>query len=272
MNNNFKIKGHSGCKIEINDNLVTKTAKDAKYSDRLYLQMVKQNKFRHDNKYTGIKTSKVHDYGYVDENKFWFSMELIPYKTFDEFILLNGKSGLVRILDSIFNFIDNNIQGMITVDSKIFTEKFEKTKKMIFNKHQIDFEWLNKVIYDLPAKMEIPKGYCHGDFTFSNMLFGNDDIILIDFLDTFLDSPLQDIVKLRQDTRYKWSLNFVSKVQDSIKVQQALSYIDKILCDKYNFVHYKEFQILNLLRIIPYSYNKNHINNLNREITNLCLH
>ena len=44
MNNNFKIKGHSGCKIEINDNLVIKTAKDAnEYFYRIINSYVRAN-------------------------------------------------------------------------------------------------------------------------------------------------------------------------------------------------------------------------------------
>ena len=43
-------------------------------------------------------------------------------------------------------------------------------------------------------KIELPEGFCHGDLTLSNLLFNNDDIVIIDFLDTFLDSTIQDIV------------------------------------------------------------------------------
>ena len=60
------------------------------------------------------------------------------------------------------------------------------------------------------------------------MLFDNSDIVVIDFLDTFLDTPLQDIVKIRQDSKYFWSLNLVNKIQDSVKVKQSLNYIDNL--------------------------------------------
>ena len=42
---------------------------------------------------------------------------------------------------------------------------------------------------------------------------------------------------------------------------------------KYDFYkrYYKHFQVLNLLRILPYSKNKNHIDNLTKEIRLLCL-
>tara|TARA_R110002050_G_scaffold181032_4_gene314541 strand:- start:449 stop:778 length:330 start_codon:yes stop_codon:yes gene_type:complete len=108
------------------------------------------------------------------------------------------------------------------------------------------------------------------------MLFDNSDIVVIDFLDTFLDTPLQDIVKIRQDSKYFWSLNLVNKLQDSIKVKQSLNYVDKKIKEEfsnYDFYkkYYKYFQVLNLLRILPYSNNKNHIDNLTKEIRLLCL-
>ena len=36
--------------------------------------------------------------------------------------------------------------------------------------------------------------------------------------------------------------------------------------------YYKHFQVLNLLRILPYSKNKKHIDKLIKEIRLLCLH
>ena len=80
------------------------------------------------------------------------------------------------------------------------------------------------------------------------MLFDNSDIVVIDFLDTFLDTPLQDIVKIRQDSKYFWSLNLVNKIQDSVKVKQSLNYIDEKIKKEFNNYdfykkYYKHFQI-----------------------------
>ena len=49
-------------------------------------------------------------------------------------------------------------------------------------------------------------GFCHGDLTFSNLLVNAKSrrIALFDFLDSFVESPLQDLAKLRQDTAYFW--------------------------------------------------------------------
>ena len=109
----------------------------------------------------------------------------------------------------------------------------------------------------------------------SNLLFNNDDIVIIDFLDTFLDSPIQDIVKIRQDTQFHWSLRMLKHNYDSAKIIQCLNYIDNKLHNefkKYDFYlnSYKIFQILNFLRIIPYCNNDYDVQFLKKRIKLLC--
>jgi hypothetical protein len=268
----FNIKGHSGCKIEVKNNRVVKAASDRKYSERLILQHDKQLKFKNE----CISTPTIYDKGTDDNSCFWFEMEMIPFKTFDNFMLMSDKKMLDIVAKKVVYFIKNNISGIKKVNRNVLINKYEETKDKIFIKHGIDFNYLNSFFYDLGEIIEIPDGYCHGDLTFSNMLFDNSEIVAIDFLDTFLDTPLQDIVKIRQDSKYFWSLNLVNKLQDSIKVKQSLNYIDKKIKEEfsnYDFYkkYYKYFQVLNLLRILPYSNNKNHINNLTKEIRLLCL-
>ena len=72
-------------------------------------------------------------------------------------------------------------------------EEFEKKMKLIFT--QIMAECA-KVFEQLPIEIEIPMGKCHGDLTFSNILFNGNNYYLIDFLDSFIESPLLDLVKI----------------------------------------------------------------------------
>ncbi len=80
----------------------------------------------------------------------------------------------------------------------------------------------------------------------------------IDFLDTFLDSPIQDYVKLRQDTQFFWSLFLYDGKIDSTKTKIAFQYLDKTIKkaidEKSNMeIFYKPFQILSLLRVLKYT-------------------
>ena len=66
----------------------------------------------------------------------------------------------------------------------------------------------------------------------------------------------------------------LNTVRDPIKIKQCFSYIDKKLEDKfsneeYYIKYYKHFQILNLLRIIPYCKNKTDITFLLKNIDNV---
>ncbi len=65
----------------------------------------------------------------------------------------------------------------------------------------------------------MPVGICHGDLTFSNMLFNGNNYYLIDFLDSFVESPLLDIVKLRQDSAYLWSQLMYIHDYDKIRLK-----------------------------------------------------
>lgn len=65
-----------------------------------------------------------------------------------------------------------------------------------------------------PAEMSFPIGPCHGDLTLSNLILDPvTGITLIDFLYTFLESPIQDVAKLKQDFVYGWSFRMDSSAQ-----------------------------------------------------------
>jgi hypothetical protein len=91
------------------------------------------------------------------------------------------------------------------------------------------------------------------------MLFDelNDELYLIDFLDSFIETPLFDIIKLRQDTKFFWSINMLNKNVDSVKIKIGLNYLDSKIdtyFKKYSYYKlcYQYFEIINLLRILQY--------------------
>jgi aminoglycoside/choline kinase family phosphotransferase len=107
---------------------------------------------------------------------------------------------------------------------------------------------------------KFPIGYCHGDLTFSNIIVDNKNkkLAFIDFLDVKINSPIQDIIKLRQDTRYFWTLNLFDGQTDSNKIKISWAYIDSIICS--NLIknskieqYYSIMQLLNFFRILKYT-------------------
>ena len=106
-------------------------------------------------------------------------------------------------------------------------------------------------------------GISHGDLTFSNILIDDhkDSICLIDFLDSFIETPLFDIVKIRQDTKFLWTFLMHKNLRNKAKIEICFSHLDKIIHEKYNSYewyrkHYTPSQILNMLRVDQYTTNK----------------
>jgi len=72
--------------------------------------------------------------------------------------------------------------------------------------------------------LDVPVGFCHGDFTLSNMLFlENGKLGLVDWHDTFFESPFQDIGKMFQEFVLKWSM--VMGDRSCIKFDTAYDYL-----------------------------------------------
>jgi hypothetical protein len=70
-------------------------------------------------------------------------MEMIPFKTFDNFMLMSDKKMLDIVAEKVVYFIKNNISGIKKVNRNVLINKYEKTKDKIFIKHGIDFNYLN---------------------------------------------------------------------------------------------------------------------------------
>ena len=124
-------------------------------------------------------------------------------------------------------------------------------------------------LLDNELDIRIKVGLAHGDMTLSNMIF-TDEIYLIDFLDSYIESPTMDLVKLRQDTHLHWSLNMISSVTDLSKIKLGLSYIDDWLVENYPIEKYELLQIINLQRIYPYTNNVKIKKYLETNINKLC--
>ena len=267
----LNIKGNSGCNIEIVEEKVTKSANRSAYNKRLKQQSKKQKLFKN----SIFHTPQIYKDG-IKQGKYFFTMEYIPYKTFDQAFKFADKMYLDRISEKIILFIKNNTTGIKKFSKDIVISKFESTNHKI-KKKNVNLTYLQDLFYSLEANLELPTGDCHGDLTFSNLLFDNEDIMVIDFLDTYLDSPIQDIVKIKQDTQFFWSLRMLNYHYDQVKIIQCLNYLDKKLEMEFSNLdyyvkYYKIFQILNLMRIIPYCDNNNDISFLENRIKKLWQH
>jgi len=244
-------RGLSGCKLHFVNEATLRKSSGIEYSQRLIKQAKKQKYFLNYN-FTNINVPRVIDIG---EN--YFDMEYISAQTFDTFFETCDRDEVEFILQSLFEYFDFLISR-----KKIYKEGDLKNK--IYTKLSsidvVDSQFKNYLLdFDYDAK-SAPKTFCHGDLTFSNILFNGKRIFLIDFLDSYVNSFLVDLVKLKQDLFYFWSIRINGK--KSLRLYQTKRYIWKKISERY--VEYigtdlfSMLDVINLLRIQPYLTNPRH--------------
>lgn len=267
----IEVKGHSGCQIDVvregRELYVYKSSRDPKYLDRLNLQAEKQKaaaipELQH------IRVPKVHEIIRTDE-VVSVKMDYVYSRNFVEFFEQAGFEQVNYLIEALIKYLELEIEQsrLTTVKREIVTEKFEDVKKKtLSNKYlESDIEIENilsesQKIFDELPDMLMPVGICHGDLTFSNILFNGNNYYLIDFLDSFIESPLLDIVKLRQDTAWLWSQLMYVHPFDTIRLRIAFNKIDNELDSyfrgKYEWYtrYYKPLQLMNFLRILQYAH------------------
>ena len=278
------IQGHSGCDIAIvnedNELHIHKSTHDPAYVPRLINQANKQM-IASRREYQNIRVPRIFEVE-QSENDATIKMEYIYSKNFVEYFENAGFEQIKYLIGAIKYFIDLEINAstMQTVPSNILTDKMaDVAKKVSKNVHLKDDEEAlelvkrSQEVMNGVGDMELPVGTCHGDLTFSNILFNGNNYYLIDFLDSFIESPLLDIVKIRQDTAYLWSTLMYHKPFDKVRLSIVSEKIDEAI-DEYFTTQYEWYrkyymplQLMNFLRILQYGHDEGVIAYLKRVIT-----
>lgn len=263
------IQGHSGCDISIvtedNELHIHKSTHDAGYVPRLVNQANKQIAASK-TEYQHIRVPKIFEVQQSATDA-TIKMEYIYSKNFVEYFENAGFEQIKYLIGAIKYFIDLEINAstMQTVPSTILTDKMadvaRKVEKNVHLKDDAEAQELVRLsseVMNRVGDMEMPVGTCHGDLTFSNILFNGNNYYLIDFLDSFIESPLLDIVKIRQDTAYLWSTLMYHKPFDKVRLsiisERIDSAIDEYFTGKYEWYrrYYMPLQLMNFLRILQY--------------------
>ena len=142
-------------------------------------------------------------------------MEYIYSKNYVDYFEDAGFDQISYFIKALKIFIDSEIENskMTPINKNVVINKYndvcDKVAKNDFISKDTDIKIILEkssiVFNELDEEINIPVGQCHGDLTFSNILFNGNNYYLIDFLDSFLESPLLDLVKIRQDSNYGWS-------------------------------------------------------------------
>ncbi|NJN76485.1 MAG: phosphotransferase [Synechococcaceae cyanobacterium RL_1_2] len=173
---------------------------------------------------------------------------------------------IVDLSNQLINYLNFYLDqaNAIAPPLTIIKNKLIALRSQLINNHKFNHQLINQVLLFLEENIPpfpLVSHCCHGDLTFSNMIFTRTGkIYLIDFLDSFIESPLVDLVKLRQDTRFYWSLTIDTQLESHkvCKVKQVLTYMEqrfKAYLDRQP-AHlqrwYDYLEIFNLVRIMPY--------------------
>lgn len=264
----LEVKGHSGCQIDVvredGKLYIYKSTFDKGYLDRLCLQGKKQQeaakiRLQH------IRVPQIYEIHRGDESVS-IKMEYVYSKNFVGYFEYAGFEQISYFINALCLFLEYEVvnSSMQVVSADILRQKFADVKTKTINNEVLkaDVEVLDilersSVYFDKAEDMILPVGKCHGDLTFSNILFNGNNYYLIDFLDSFVESPLLDIVKIRQDSAYLWSQLMFTGNCDLIRLKIVADKIDKEIvqfASQYEwFRHYKLFQLMNFLRILQYA-------------------
>lgn len=259
------VVGNSGCHVGLEyfagKVCVRKGTENPVYAPRLKAQIRLQKDFREH--FSGSRDIYVPEVYFEHDGVSAYScfMEYVPYGDFVEFMQVSGRSSLESLMIKISRFIEDNLAA--SSDESVGHVVFAKLEELEIN---IPLEYRSNLVMDRINRakkyidkngLSLPLGRTHGDLTLSNVLISSSAkrICLIDFLDGYVRSPFMDLVKLRQDTQFQWSLRKVRKVYDPVRVGQALAWSDSYIRNRFGFAErvYALLQTVNLMRILPYS-------------------
>ena len=282
----LKLEGRSGCVLDIfssdGDFVVRKSSVSASYSSRLAKQAQKQAAYKNTSNTTFI-APKVLNERTDDKGIYHFDMEYVHGEKFSDF-LSRATIGEINALYSLFEeyfeqlFTESTKQ---TIEYKVIEDKASDIKQKLESNSFYSQSFKNKIVNFLlnkVPKQEIPLGSCHGDFTFSNILFSKGDkVYIFDFLDSFIESPIIDLVKIRQDTKFYWSIEIDTDLDTAKKgrVMQVMQYLDKKFANYLASKHpqyqewYNYLELFNLVRIMPYAHNIRDVHFLQKNLQKL---
>ncbi len=199
-------------------------------------------------------------------------MEYIPFHDVAYIMLEQDKAVNEWLIGAAIAIVDYELTHSISVPLKQimpeFHNKATSIKKALIKSPLLDEVEVTTVeqyidfimaYYDGLTDLYVPIGTCHGDLTFQNMLVDpvNRELCVFDFLDSFVESPLQDIAKILQDCRHQWFITQVAipEPRRARAVATLLFFHERLRMDYESYAFWEAvplFEFMCLARILPY--------------------
>lgn len=263
------IRGHSGSALAVQETgagaMVVKSAPPGPASERLERQIAKQRRALAENDLAYVRIPAVLDETW-SEGGYSATMEYVYFQDPVQYFNSVPVTGIERLEEMLLGFVtaavDRSPLQVVSMDP--FHAKVHDIARSLENgtRYYDYLDHLRRLDRHLESEgtVEMPVGSCHGDLTMSNVLMAQDSsaIALVDFLDSFIDSPLVDLAKLRQDTSFHWTMLMTEQPMDRVRFVQLMGHMDAVIERAYRAHDWYAsaidwMMILNLLRIAPYA-------------------
>lgn len=262
----IELIGHSGCRVllivpDSGRVFVRKISKSIPYNERLKRQCYKQKSYKSNFAFV----PELFREGMID-GLFYFDMQYIS----GEIMSLLIKSCPVNKINYLAGFLVNIIKEnkeneVIDRSANVVIE--DKIKTLFDDIGQYRNNRIIKIAFQMLFErkwLNLRKSTSHGDLTLENIIYDahNDKFFLIDFLDSFYDSWINDISKILLDLLVGWSFRYdfieMDAVSENTKIRvlllskQFVSEFSTLMDDKTIWQDIYYYILLNLIRVIPY--------------------
>ena len=251
--------GQSGdlVQYEVLDGKVVVTKRAGSESTRLHAQYLKQSTFLSSEH---IQIPKI----IAPWNGEAFSMEYVPSMPLGKYFQTASVSELANCCDKIVDFIKDQIaKSKISNDPLSHDSDFlEKIRNM----QSSLTESSHKIVHRAAGILELwsssfPQliGPNHGDFSFENILINprSNEVWLVDFLDSPIETPLLDIGRILIDSEHGWWGSGIYPSASEKIAGNSLGIRIRTECELIGITssQLSFFKMFTALRIIPYTTN-----------------
>lgn len=229
-------RGNSGCMVYSEGDKVVKVSPSLEYNERLHQS---HNKMVSDpcNGYRVPKSTLITESGSVSR----IEMDYVGGESVVEFLMKDPFGNGDWLAEKLIQLLERGSTPLM-VDFELIKNKLESIG------HCTSF------LEGMEGHIELTSGFCHGDLTFSNMKVWDGELWLFDHLDSYIESPVMDMVKVFQDTDHLWSLRYYTGPVHP-DYYKAMTFIRNRLLFEFPIQRYtlNLLQMVNLSRILPYA-------------------